>query len=200
VDVLAVLPQWRYEALLASGRGELPAGAGAHDPPSPAAAQDPAVLIYHTHATEAFLGPVPVAAGVDPNVVGFSPDPDLNILRVGAELARVLAEHGVASLHITEQFDYRDGLVTRGGAYLRSLQALQNFQDGRSVIDVHPSLRLLLDLHRDAVPRDRVTAIGPEGPFARVLIVVGARDNPRWRSNLCVAQRLHDLMSKHHPE
>src|SRR5690606_12923139 len=46
----------------------------------------------------------------------------------------------------------------------------------------------------------RVTAIGPEGPFARVLIVVGARDNPRWRSNLCVAQRLHDLMSKHHPE
>src|SRR5690606_13145603 len=85
VDVLAVLPQWRYEALLASGRGELPAGAGAHDPPSPAAAQDPAVLIYHTHATEAFLGPVPVAAGVDANVVGFSPDPDLNILRVGAE-------------------------------------------------------------------------------------------------------------------
>src|SRR5690606_14862189 len=195
VDVLAVLPQWRYEALLAAGRGDLPEeGAGperpAAPPPDPG---EPAVLIYHTHTTEAFLGPVAAGAGVDPNVVGFTADNNLNIVRVGAELARVLEERGTPVLHVSEAFDYQNGLVTRGGAYLRSLQALQNFRDGRPVTDVYPSLRLLVDLHRDAVPRDRVTAAGPDGPFARVLIVVGARDNPRWRSNHCVARHLEAL-------
>lgn len=199
VDVLALLPQWRYEALLVAGRGDLPPSVEPGPDAPPLDTQEPAVLIYHTHATEAFLGPVAASAGVDPNVVGFSPDNDLNIVRVGAELARALEARGVATLQLTDQFDYNDGLVTRGGAYLRSLQALQNFRDGRPVTEVYPSLRLLVDLHRDAVPRDRVTAVGPDGPFARVLVVVGARDNPRWRGNLCVAEHLHELMGRHHP-
>ncbi|HEX6989944.1 MAG TPA: stage II sporulation protein P [Bacillota bacterium] len=200
VDVLAVLPQWRYEALLAAGRGEVPDDG---EPAAPAPAPDPqqpVVLIYHTHATEAFLGPVAAGAGVDPNVVGFTTDENLNIMRVGAELARALGDRGVPTLQITERFDYRNGLVTRGGAYLRSLQRLQDYGDGRSVIDTYPSLRLLLDLHRDAVPRERVTAEGPEGPYARALIVVGSRDNPRWQSNLCVARRLDALMNQRFPE
>ncbi|HLS89096.1 MAG TPA: stage II sporulation protein P [Sphingobacteriaceae bacterium] len=180
---------------------EPPDGGEARD--WPPAAGGPVVLIYHTHGSEAFLGGPAATAGGDPAGHGFSPDPARNMIRVGRELASVLQEqHGVPVIHVTDLFDWQNNAVTRIGAYYRSLQMLENFGGtGRRVTDVHPSLMLILDLHRDAVPRSVSLATVGDQPMAKVLFVVGTRsqDHPNWRQNLCVAETLNHLVEESYP-
>lgn len=177
--IATVLPPWPYE--------QLPA-------PSPerrAGAERPRVLIYHTHGTEAFLGPIQEQAGIDPNVVGFTTDAMRSIIRVGDALAQSLGQRGLETLHIRELFDYQDGVVTRVGAYVQSLRHLERFRDGQSVFDVHPDIDLVLDVHRDGVPRASATAELAGQPVARLLFIVGKRDNPHWERNYCLAKQVH---------
>ncbi|HEY8450116.1 MAG TPA: stage II sporulation protein P [Bacillota bacterium] len=207
VAIEMVLPQWQYEQLLAQGTGGIePLGGDGQTPggaePDRAASGgvEPRVLVYHTHGTEAYLGPISVRSGIDPNVVGFTADPDRNIIRVGAELVRALRSHGIGTLHLTELFDWQNQLVTRAGAYVRSLEALEDFAGGRSVLEVYPSLRLIIDVHRDAVARELVALrVDERTVAARILLIVGSRDNPHWRANYCFAQRLHQQLEARVP-
>lgn len=204
VHVAALLPEWHYEQLLNAGVGAVSPGpdGGAGGQPwdgSPVIDSDPQVLIYHTHATEAYLGPIAPGSGINPNTVGFTPDQHLNVVRVGRELAMQLQGHGLSVIHVTEQFDFQNGVVTRGGAYLQSLRMLQQFSEDRPLLDVYPTVRLLVDLHRDSIPRDRAIVTIEGKTAARVLMVVGMRDNPRWQSNKCVTDRLHALMEQRYP-
>lgn len=200
VAIETVLPQWQYEELLAAGSQGVAAvdPAATHDP-SRLDPDEPLVVLYHTHGTEAFLGGAAVQAGVNPDVVGFTPDPNRNVIRVGAELAHSLGGHGIPVLHITDLFDYENGLVTRTGAYVRSLGMLENFRDGKSLLEVYPSVRLIIDLHRDAVDRDMMVRTIEGQQAARILIVIGSRGNPHWETNYCVARQLHDLLEQHYP-
>lgn len=197
VAIETVLPQWQYEELLAAGsRGVEPSSDGSGE----AGPSEPLVAIYHTHGTEAFLGTAAVEAGVNPDIIGFSTDPERNIMRVGAELAGVLQNAGIGVIHITETFDYENQLVTRTGAYVRSLQRLEDFKDGRPLLEVHPSIRLIIDLHRDAVDRDKVVLQTLDGQTAaRILMVVGSRGNPHWETNHCFARQLHNLLEESQP-
>lgn len=163
----------------------------------------PAVFIYHSHGTEAFLGAIPAGAGVNPNVSGFSADPSRSIIRVGDEVQGILEdEYGIGVIHAADLFDWQEGRVTRIGSYYRSLQMLENFRgSGRSIIEEHPSLRVVIDLHRDAIPRKMsVTDVGGE-TVARLLFIVGTRHHghPGWETNLCFATVLHELAEERYP-
>lgn len=193
--------------LVEGERGRRAAGedgaAGGEERQWPPAPGEPVILIYHTHGSEAFLGGPVAAGGGGPAAHGFSPDPDRNMIRVGRELATVLREqYGLAVLHVTDLFDWQNDAVTRIGAYYRSLQMLENFGGtGRRATDVHPSLLLILDLHRDAVPRSVSLATMGNQQLAKVLFVVGTRsqDHPHWQQNLCVAETLNGLVEESYP-
>lgn len=166
-------------------------------------AEGPAVFIYHSHGTEAFLGAIPAGAGINPNVSGFSPDPGRSIIRVGAEIQRLLEEeYGIGAIHATDLFDWQDGRVTRIGSYYRSLQMLENFGGtGRSIVEEHPSLQIVMDLHRDAIPR-KMSIVDIDGETAaRLLFIVGTRHHghPDWEDNLCFATVLHELAEDLYP-
>lgn len=196
---LIPLVQWSRGGR-SGGEGTGLGGEGQQWPP---AHGKPVVLIYHTHGSESFLGGPAAAGGGDPGSHGFSPDPDRNMIRVGRELATVLEnQYGVPVIHVTDLFDWQNNAVTRIGAYYRSLQMLENFGgSGRRVTDVHPSLMLMLDLHRDAVPRSMSLATMGNQQLAKVLFIVGTRsqDHPNWQQNLCVANALNRLVEESYP-
>lgn len=136
----------------------------------------PEVIVYQTHAHESFL-PVLAAVGVGGNSP-YSESTDLNMVRVGEELARTLQEeNGIPTVHLRTLFD-AGGLT---GAYMESEKGV------KEAMARYPTARVLIDVHRDSTGREgTVTMIGGK-PVARVLVVVGRGNrhlpNPHWESN-----------------
>jgi len=148
----------------------------------------PTVVIYHTHTCESFLPELipneEDRLGRDRGREAFSANPELNVVRVGRELAEALSALGFDVRHITTIHD-PGGPDGRRGAYERSR---------RTVAEVLAGIRnpvLVIDLHRNSV-----TARAELGGHsaAAVLFVVG-RHNPWWQWNYTVARNLEGRIS-----
>ena len=140
----------------------------------------PSVLIIHTHGTECYA---------DADTATYRTDnPDKNVVSVGKVLAEALSAQGIEVLHCEEMFD-KDSFIT---AYSRSYAAVKDYRTR------YPSIRYVIDLHRDAVPTqdgyaDLKTEIdGKE--CAKLMTVVGTDEagaiHPNWQDNLRVAQEI----------
>lgn len=176
--------------------GRVPAGAGcARAPDAPVVAGGiPLVGIYHTHDYESYISEFP---GLRPRSdeewqLVSSTDPDRNIIRVGRRLAERLCERGVTVVHSPSRNAY-----TYLGAYAYSRKTAEY------ILDRFPTVQILLDLHRDAAPREVTTVAIGGRTVARVAIVIGTGDrdlpHPRWQENLAWADRLHQAMNRRYP-
>lgn len=143
-------------------------------------AGEPQVLIYHTHATEAFERYDNIFYDTRNN--WRSTDNNMNMVAVGDALAQSLRENGINVLHDTTQHDY----PSYNGAYDRSAQTVQRY------LEEYPSIKILLDVHRDAIDRNG-TLIRPvtevDGKKAAQLMIIAGCDDgtmnmPNWRENL----------------
>lgn len=132
---------------------------------------DPGVLLYHTHITESFVP--------DSQVV-YTEDLDLTVARLGTELASLLEkQYGLSLLHHTGVYD-----LPRRTSYEKARPALEQ------ILDEHPGLRLVVDLHRDGVARE-VTTVTLDGvTYGKILLVVGT-GYPDYQSNLSFSLHLH---------
>ena len=157
---------------------------------------EPLVLIVHTHATEAYTpteGSYYAAAGSY-----HSTDAQYNILRVGQAIADRLNSAGIVTLHDTtlhDTYGYDD-------AYERSAQTVAAY------LAQYPSLRMVIDVHRDAV----ADASGAQLAFcsqvegqqaAQLLFVMGTnaagQEHPGWQRNLSMALKLQALCETEAP-
>lgn len=157
----------------------------------------PLVAIYHTHASESYL---PLVKRVSTDQLAkidaeeaFADDPDITMVRVGQELAEILAkQYGIPTIH-SRRFHDADG---RLGAYVQSAQTVER------LLREYPTLRVLLDLHRDS-PRRSLTTVTVGGKSAaRILFLVGTNKNlshPNWRLNHAFASRLNEVMEELYP-
>lgn len=149
--------------------------------------ETPQVLIYHTHATEAYT-----PSGTDtyqPSGEYRTRDKNQNVVRVGTELAKTLKARGIGVLHITDIFDD----PAYNGSYGRSLSAAQK------ALKKYPDIKVTIDLHRDAIlTKDGkqlrlATAIGGQ-ETAQLMLVVGTDasglEHPNWRDNMNFAINL----------
>lgn len=94
--------------------------------------EGPQILIYHTHSQEAFADSVP--GDVNTTIVG-----------AGRKLEKLLEEqYGFQVLHHEGQYD----VETRDYAYSNSLPEIQR------ILEENPSIEVVIDLHRDAMPED----------------------------------------------
>lgn len=162
----------------------------------PAASDEPLVLILHTHGSESYL-----PAGVDyylPDEDFRSTDPQETVVAVGEVLAETLRGMGIPVLHDTTMYDLTDF----NRAYTYSRAAAQR------ALAEHPSIRYILDVHRDSIfARDGTcekaltTIDGVDA--AQVMLVVGTdqggASHPYWRQNLTVATHLEDLLNRLYP-
>ena len=150
---------------------------------------EPLVLVYHTHTSEAYL---PADNGVFyADYATRSADPAFSVVRVGDEICAALEAAGIHCIHDTAVYD-----GTYNGAYARSRAAVL------SVLEKHPSVQIVLDVHRDAIYDSDTLACKPTAVIggrkaAQIMIITGAEegpvtDFPRWEENLHFALALQD--------
>lgn len=140
----------------------------------------PTVLLLHTHGSECYSGD-----GKDYR----SLDTEVNMVSLGEELAALLEEAGIRTVHdrsLHDQPSYND-------AYNNARTAM-----GSCLAD-YPSLCLVLDLHRDAAEgadgqqlAKRITVDGEQ--VAQLMLVVGTDagglTHPDWAENMALAVKL----------
>ncbi len=151
-------------------------------------AQEPAVLIVHTHGTESFLGQEALWSSDY-----RSRDPAANMVAVGEALAAYLENAGIRVIHDRTMHD----MHSYSGAYTSSRMAVEAY------LRQYPGIRLVLDLHRDAAwnadGSPYAPAVeGPEGRTARLLLVMGT-GYKNWQENLALGVKLQALLEKNTP-
>ena len=148
---------------------------------------EPAVLIYHTHTTEAYTQTID-----NPYVETSSwrtDDSDKSVVAVGEALAeRLRREYGYCVIHDTSNHE-PPSLST---AYERSEATMRAYQEK------YPTLQVFIDVHRDAYTvtdeptRDYAVPYGDE--TCRVMCVVGEGTSssvkPYFTENLALAECL----------
>lgn len=155
---------------------------------------EPQVLIMHTHATESYE--LEDLGWFDPEYTSRRTDTSLNMVAVGAAIAEELSAAGIVTLQDATLHDY----PSYNGSYERSNATV------RSYLEQYPSIKVVLDVHRDAIETDgaRVKAVAEvEGKTAaQVMIICGADKNgnlPNFKQNLAFAARWESAMESRYP-
>lgn len=156
----------------------------------------PQVLIYHTHATESFC---PYDSDVyDKRYNWRSTDNNNNMVAVGAVLADTLRKNGIGVVQDTAQHDY----PSYNGSYANSYNSVKQY------LARYPSIKVVLDLHRDAIEREGGVIVKPTvelfgQKYAQIMIIANCDDGsgliPHWRENLRFAAALSDRMERATP-
>ncbi len=129
----------------------------------------PQILIYHTHATESFE---PYARDYyDSSFSCKTTERDKNIISVGDKICEQLDNAGIAYIHDTLVHDY----PSYDAAYQSSRAAVQE------ILAQYPSIKICLDVHRDAIEREDGTRIAPiaeiEGREAAQIMIISCADD-----------------------
>lgn len=158
--------------------------------------EGPKVLIVHTHGSEAYT--MPPGQEYEATSECRTTDCGFNVVRVGDELASVLEEAGIEVLHDTALYDYPE----YSGAYGRSLAAAEK------AMAEHPSISLVLDIHRDAIsdadgsPYKVVSGVAGVNAAQMSFIIGtdgGGLEHPEWRENLKLAAAVQQRLLEDYP-
>ena len=157
-----------------------------------AAGDGPKVLIYHSHATEAYT-----QDGTDMYEESDSYrtlNTQQNMVRIGEEMKAVFEAAGIEVLHDTTLYDY----PSYNEAYTRSLEGVA------AELEENPSIVLVMDVHRDAlVANDGTiykTVAGTVDGCAQVMMVIGSdaggQCHPNWKVNLALALKIQSELTQ----
>ena len=156
---------------------------------------EPTVLILHTHATESFTR----SAGerYEESSAFRTLSESYNMLSIGDRVTELLEAGGVNVLHDRQLHDY----PSYNSAYSHARKSIQQY------LEAYPSIRLVLDLHRDASGDNQnqmTTAATVDGqPSAQLMLVIAAgtaaRPVPHWQENLALGLKLHVQLERTAP-
>lgn len=154
----------------------------------------PQILIYHTHGQEGFTDSV-------------QGDPNTGIIGVGNYLTEILTkQYGYNVLHITDSFDYVNGVFDRSKAYDYACDRIAQ------ILAENPSIEVVIDLHRDGVNENLhlVTEVNGK-PTAKIMFFngisrlnsigeIGYLYNPYREQNLAMSLQMKVLAEEYFPE
>lgn len=156
----------------------------------------PKILIVHTHASEAYTPED--GFSYEPSGELRTQDETRSVIRVGSEIARILEDAGIETLHDTTANDY----PSYNGSYARMEAIIESY------LAEYPSIQMVLDVHRDAVedqagfPAALSCKLNSED-YARLMLVVGTDEggleHPGWQENLANALKLQALLNRAAP-
>ncbi|MBQ6886235.1 MAG: stage II sporulation protein P [Lachnospiraceae bacterium] len=147
------------------------------------------ILIFHTHSQEAFADSVPG-------------DESTTIVGAGDRLTEILTnEYGYKVLHHKGEYDvgYRDD------AYSKALPAIEQ------VLQEHPEIQVVIDLHRDAVAEGTKLVTEIQGrPTAKFMFfnglsytnqtgAIGYLENPNLSTNLAFSFQMQAACNEYFP-
>lgn len=136
----------------------------------------PQILIYHTHSQETYAD--------------YGPDhPEATVVENGRYLAQLLRERGWNVIHDDSQYDIQGGELDRNKAYNYALEGVAK------ILAEHPTIEVVLDLHRDGVPESTrlVTQVNGK-PTAKLMFFQGMSRTPEgeisYLPNPCLKENL----------
>lgn len=157
------------------------------------AGEEPKVLIYHTHSQETFADSRP----------GYWQD---SVVGLGDTLKNELeSRYGIAVYHLTDTFDVIDGVTDRSAAYTYAEERV------REVLAQYPSIKVVIDLHRDGVAEGTrlVTEVNGK-PTAQIMFLDGLcrttsgpieyLQNPYLAENLAFSFQLQLKAEEYYPD
>ena len=148
--------------------------------------QEPTVLILHTHTTESYTKTSETYAETS---AYRTLEEGYNMLSIGDLVADKLSQQGIAVIHDRTFHDY----PSYNGSYTRARETISGY------LDQYPSIRLVLDLHRDASGEGRnqmrpVTKVAGKS-CAQLMLVLGTNMDT-WQDNLSLALKLQAQLEK----
>ncbi len=157
----------------------------------------PQVLIMHTHTTETFMQEDSKFYTSEFN--SRTTDNNKNMAKIGSIVAEKLNLAGIKTLHDATKHDYPEYT----GSYGRSAKTVKSY------LDKYKSIKIVLDLHRDAVSSGEsdkvklVTEINGK-KAAQVMLVMGSQSgsvtsHPNWQENLKLALKLQQMLEVKYP-
>ncbi|MCM1478706.1 MAG: stage II sporulation protein P, partial [Muribaculaceae bacterium] len=157
---------------------------------------EPQVLIMHTHATESYE---PYERDFyDGSFNSRTTDPNMNMTAVGDAIAEQLEAAGIAVIHDVTMHDY----PSYNDSYDRSRETVQK------ILAENPSVKIVLDVHRDAIERESGERIAPVAEVdgknaAQVMIISGCDDGtmnmPNYLKNFRFAALLQQQLESDCP-
>lgn len=173
--------------------------------------KEPFVLVIHTHGTECYFDPeekMNVYYADYSNIIeGYydekktktrSENTDENVVAVGRVFCATLENCGIPAIHCEDMFDLED----YNTAYSKSGNAISQY------LEKYPSIRLVIDLHRDSLISDELVKIktvakGLSQKSAQVMIVAGSDAGgsyyPTWERNLALDLKIKEVMDEKYP-
>lgn len=157
--------------------------------------ETPQILIVHTHTTESYTN-----SDTNTYIVSDSDrslDENKNITMVGNAMEEVFKNAGICAIHDKTVHDY----PSFNGAYTRSLATM------RSNIEAYPSIKIVLDVHRDGIVKDdgtkvKVVADIKGEKVAQCMFVIGSNaklTHDNWQENLKLACKIQQLANEMYP-
>lgn len=145
----------------------------------------PTVLILHTHATESYTKQ---GEAYQETSAYRTLDESYNMISVGDALAQVLEENGIRVIHDRTLHDY----PSYNGSYTNARKTIAGY------LEKYPSIRLVLDLHRDASGdirdqlRTQATVDGETSAQLMLVMATGSAglSHPNWQTNLALGLKL----------
>lgn len=158
---------------------------------------EPQVLIMHTHTTESFM--LEEREYYTDTDSARRNDSNCNNVRLGNIVCEKLNAAGIAALHDTTVHDYPE----YNGSYNRAAKTIKSY------LAKYPSIKIVLDLHRDAITSGESDKVKPVTEIngkkaAQIMLVLGSQsgsvtDFPNWKENLKLGVRLQQTLEVKYP-
>lgn len=151
--------------------------------PNPISVDKPIVYIYNTHQLESYNAT---------NYTDYNITP--NVLMASYLLKERLNNLGIGT--IVETANINDFLSLNGWSYSASYKASRYYVE--DTIKKNPNLKLIIDLHRDAIPKSSSTITIDGKNYAKILFVIG-KEYDHYEENLEIANKINEIIKEKYP-
>jgi stage II sporulation protein P len=159
------------------------------EPPAAAVGNGlPVIGIYHTHDWESYISEFPglqLRSDDDLRKISSEDHKRKTVMDIGRSVGARLQQLGVAS--VFAPYTHTDYDL----AYIYSRST------AKEILKAFPSVKVLLDLHRDSGVFDPSRPPGQR--TAQIRCIIGIKDQPHWEKNLAFCESLVQRLEKKHP-
>lgn len=151
--------------------------------------EEPTVLILHTHTTESYTKN---GESYQETAQWRTRDEGYNMLSIGQRVQERLEEAGIIAIQDRTVHDY----PSYNGSYTDARESI------RAYLEAYPTIRLVLDLHRDASGESgsqmRTAATVDGKPSAQLMVVIGA-NHEEYEENASLGLKLQAVLEERYP-
>lgn len=144
----------------------------------------PQVYIYSTHDEEGFLSDYKEGYDLSPNIIAASYLLQDELIKRG--VPTIVEENRVSEYKKAHNLKSYD-----------SYKVTRNYVI--NALDKYPDLKLIIDLHRDALTRDNTYITYNNENYAKVLFVVGQKYDT-YKQNLALSEKISEAIKKQIPK